>query len=173
MRPARLLLVLGMLLAAAPALAESGPVQISLVTPIQILPETKAVTAFRLNLLYGRNTTVQYVDLGLVNHTTEDGSKGVQWGLVGMTKGWKGVQINSVNVNETGRFEGLQWGFVDWAEEFEGAQLGWLNISKDMHGFQLGFINYAETMHGLQIGLANIIRQGGVLPFLPLVNWSF
>ena len=90
-----------------------------------------------------------------------------------MTAGWKGVQINSVNVNTVGAFQGLQWGLVDWADDFEGAQLGWLNVSKNMHGFQLGFINYAETMNGLQIGLANIIRQGGVLPFLPLVNWSF
>jgi hypothetical protein len=169
----RLLLVLGMLGSAVPALADSGPVQISLVTPIQIVPDTKGVSAFRLNLLYGRNTTVQYVDLGLVNHTTADGSKGVQWGLVGMTSGWKGVQLNSINVNQTGFFQGLQWGLVDWADDMEGAQLGWVNVSKKMSGFQLGIINYTETMYGLQIGLANIIRQGGVLPFLPLVNWSF
>ena len=75
MRRTGMLLILGMLMTASPALAESGPVQLSLVTPIQILSEDKSVTAFRFNLLYGRNTTVQYVDIGLVNHTTADGSK--------------------------------------------------------------------------------------------------
>jgi hypothetical protein len=168
-----MLLILGMLMTASPVLAESGPVQLSLVTPIQILSEDKSVTAFRFNLLYGRNTTVQYVDIGLVNHTTADGSKGVQWGLVGMSAGWKGVQLNAVNINQNGLFEGLQWGALDYSDDFEGLQLGWLNWTKNMSGLQIGFLNYTETMNGLQIGLINIIRQDGILPVLPLVNWSF
>jgi hypothetical protein len=28
-------------------------------------------------------------------------------------------------------------------------------------------------MEGVQLGLVNIIQEGGVLPVMPLVNWSF
>jgi len=41
-----------------------------------------------------------------------------------------------------------------------------------MHGFQLGLINYARSAYGLQIGLINIIKQGGILPVFPVINWT-
>ena len=52
-----------------PATAQ-GPVQLALVTPIQIVPESQGVTAFRFNLIYSVNQSVQYVDLGFVNMTS-------------------------------------------------------------------------------------------------------
>lgn len=42
-----------------------------------------------------------------------------------------------------------------------------------MNGLMIGFVNYTRTLKGLQIGLVNIIRQGGMMPVFPIVNWSF
>ena len=56
---------------------------------------------------------------------------------------------------------------------FTGWQWGFVNYSGHTKGFMLGFVNYSETMYGLQIGLINIIREGGMLPFFPIFNFSF
>lgn len=144
---------------ATPALAEDRPVQLALFTPVQIFPETDAITGIRLNLLYGRNTSVSGLDLGLINHTTTGASVGLQYGLVNLVdSGFTGWQDSAVNLVR-GDFKGLQTGLVNHAHYAE--------------GLQLGLVNYAESMHGLQIGIANIIRRDGMLPFFPIVNWSF
>ena len=147
------------LLVTAPVFAQNRPIQLALVTPIQIFPEDNSITGVRLNLLYGRNASVTGLDLGLVNHTSTGLSKGWQHGLVGLNDAdFLGFQDCAVNVTK-GRCEGFQWGVVNYAGE--------------MSGFQLGFVNYAMTMKGLQIGLVNIIKQGGQFPVFPIVNWSF
>ncbi len=142
-----------------PVQAQTKPVQVSLVTPIQIFPEKYTITGIRLNLLYGRNVSVQGVDIGLVNHVTTGKFQGFQWGLVGLAdadfSGWQDCAVNVVQV----RCEGLQWGLVNYAG--------------DMSGLQFGLVNYAKKMKGLQIGLVNIIKQGGQFPVFPIVNWSF
>jgi len=146
-------------LMAAPVFAQNKPIQLALVTPIQIFPEDTPIGGVRLNLLYGRNVKVSGIDLGLVNHTTTGMSVGWQYGLVGVNDAdFLGFQDCVVNVTK-GRCEGLQWGFV--------------NYTGEMSGLQLGFVNYAVTMKGLQIGLVNIIKQGGQFPVFPIVNWSF
>ncbi len=140
-------------------IAEEKPVQLSLFTPLQIFPEETSITAFRFNLIYGRNASLTGLDLGLVNHLTSGESKGVQFGLANWVDAdFTGVQYGTVNVNK-GAFNGWQWGFI--------------NYTGHTKGLQLGFINYTQTMHGLQIGLINIIREGGFLPVFPIVNWSF
>lgn len=151
--------ILVLLVSAVPGAAEEKPVQLSFITPIQIVPEEDSISALRLNLIYGRNASVRGFDLGIVNHTTTGLSKGVQVGCVSMADAdFLGFQYSFVNVTRND-FEGFQWGFV--------------NYVGNGRGLQLGFFNYAETMHGLQIGLINVIREGGVLPVLPIVNWSF
>jgi len=141
---------------AIPALAAEKPVNLSIFTPISIAKETDAVTAFRFNLIYGKNTSVRIVDIGLVNHTTSGLSKGLAWGLVNYGEAdFKGIQLGTVNM-QGGNFEGFAWGFV--------------NSAVNARGLQLGFINYCQTMHGVQIGLANIIKQGGFMTFFPFVN---
>jgi len=153
------LAVLTFILICTPVQAEKRPIQIALVTPIQIFPEDDSITGVRLNLLYGRNVAVSGLDLGLVNHTTTGMFKGWQHGLVGIADtdfmGWQDCGVNITN----GKCEGLQWGVVNYA--------GY------MSGLQLGLVNYSRTMKGLQIGLVNIIRQGGQFPVFPIVNWSF
>ena len=146
-------------LSANAVIAAEKPINLSLVTPISLAKETDSVTAFRFNLLYGKNTSVEVLDLGLVNHTTSGLSKGLQWGAVNLAEGdFKGFQLATVNYNP-GSFEGVQWGFV--------------NHTINGDGLQLGFVNYAKKIHGLQIGLVNIISEGGFLPVFPIVNWSF
>lgn len=154
-------LVLCMTIAAValPALAGEMPVNLSVFTPISIAKATDSVTGFRFNLIYGRNTSVRIIDLGLVNHTTSGLSKGLGWGFVNYAEAdFKGIQLGTANV-VGGNFEGFAWGFVNYA--------------RHARGLQLGFVNYAETMYGVQVGLLNIIKQDGFMPFFPFLNWSF
>jgi hypothetical protein len=154
------LAALTFMLWAGPASAQEKPIQLSLFSPLQLVPESQSITALRLNLIYGNNTSVSGLDLGLVNHTTAGTSKGLCWGLVNINEGdFVGAQISpGVNYNK-GRAEGFQWGFVNYAGHAS--------------GFQLGLVNYAMSMRGLQIGLVNFIKQGGQFPVFPIVNWSF
>jgi hypothetical protein len=144
---------------ATPALAGDKAVNLSLFTPISIAKADDSVSAFRFNLIYGKNTSVQVVDLGLVNHTTSGISKGLAWGAVNIVEAdFKGAQLGTVNVVK-GSFEGFEW--------------GWVNYAQNAEGLQLGVVNYAQKLHGLQVGLVNIIKQDGFLPVFPIVNWSF
>jgi len=54
---------------AGPVAAQEKPFQISLFTPVQIIPEDTAIKGIRINLIYGRNAAVKGIDLGLINHT--------------------------------------------------------------------------------------------------------
>ncbi len=139
--------------------AQSKSISLGLVTPVQIVPKEEGVAGFRLSLIYGQNTNVTGLDLGLINHTTSGTSTGIQWGLVNLNDanfvGWQGSWVNLLR----GRGEGLQSGLY--------------NQSSHMSGLQIGIVNNSETLHGLQIGILNIINKGGFLPIFPIVNWSF
>jgi hypothetical protein len=152
--------VLALSIVATGVQAEGKPIQLSLFTPVQIVPETESISGVRLNLLYGRNASVKGLDWGfIVNHTTTGLSKGVQMGLVNYNEAdWVGFHWGGLNYT-AGSFEGFQWGFVNYANAG--------------NGFQLGVVNYARTMKGLQVGLVNVIKQGGQFPVFPIVNWSF
>jgi hypothetical protein len=140
--------------------AQDKPVQLALFNPIQIFSENTSITGLRINLIYGKNTSVSGLDMGLINHLTSGVSKGLQFGLVGIIESdFMGWQDNGINITK-GKFEGLQWGVVNYAGT--------------MSGLQLGLVNYAENMtKGLQIGLVNIIKHGGQFTFFPIVNWAF
>ncbi len=135
------------------------PVNIALVTPIQIFPEDVPIQGFRFNFIYGKNVSMAGLDLGLANHVGAGGFTGLQWGFVNLCDGkCGGVQLGVVNFDE---------------KDIEGFQWGWVNRGDYVNGFQLGLVNYAERMKGLQIGLVNIIKTGGQFPVFPIVNWSF
>jgi hypothetical protein len=147
-----------LILAPLSAQARERPVNLALLTPIQIFPDTDSIVGFRFSLLYGRNAAFTGLDLGLCNHTTGP-FKGVQFGLAGIAeKGFLGWQDNFVNVT-TGKMEGLQFGAFNYAEH--------------ARGVQLGLVNYAGTISGIQIGIVNIIRKGGMLPVMVIFNGSF
>lgn len=139
--------------------AQDKPVQLALFNPVQIFDENTSITGLRISLIYGKNAQVSGLDWGLVNHMTSGVSKGVQFGLVGIVESdFMGWQDNGVNITH-GKFEGLQWGIVNYAGT--------------VSGVQIGLVNYAANMtKGLQIGLVNIIKQGGQFPFFPIVNWA-
>ena len=139
--------------------AQDKPIQIALLTPIQIFSEKNAISGLRLNLIYGRNISITGLDIGLVNHTTKSPSTGAQFGFIGLVESdFTGWQDNSVN----------------WTKKkCEGFQFGVINYAGSMSGFQLGLVNYTENMKGLQIGIINIIKKGGAFPFFPIINWSF
>ena len=160
MKRFRILVLSATLIALAlPALAAETAVNLSIFPPIATAKENDSVTAFRFNLIYGKNASVRVVDLGLVNHTTTGLSKGLGWGFVNLSDAdFTGIQLGGVNV-VGGNFEGFEWGFV--------------NYTKNARGLQLGFVNYTETLYGVQIGLVNIIKQDGFLPVFPFLNWSF
>jgi len=142
-----------------PIKAQEKPVQLALFNPVQIFDENTSITGLRINIIYGKNASVSGLDWGLINHMTSGVSKGVQFGLVGIVDAdFMGWQDNGVNITK-GKFEGLQWGVVNYAGT--------------VSGVQIGLVNYAANMtKGLQIGLVNIIKQGGQFPFFPIVNWA-
>lgn len=146
--------VLAMLPAAA-ARAEK-PVNLSLVTPLQVFSESEAIVGFRLNLIYGRQARMSGLDLGLVNHVKGE-LFGVQWGLANIVEG---------------SATAWQAGFVNYTRgNFVGAQTGAFNYAGTMKGLQFGLVNWTGSMQkGIQIGLANIIERDGWLPFMVIVN---
>jgi hypothetical protein len=157
--PAFLALTVLTIILSVPCQAQERPIQLSLVTPIQLFPEDNSIKGVRINLIYGRNVSITGLDWGLINHTTSGKSTAVQFGLVGLSDSdFVGWQDNWVNVTK-GKFEGLQSGIF--------------NRAQNMNGIQLGLVNYAVIMNGVQIGLVNIIRQNGAFPVFPIVNWSF
>jgi len=158
-RSAILTVLLGLLSLTQPAVAGENPVSLGLFPPVQIAKETEGVSAFRFSLIYGKNTKVTGLDLGLVSKNTSGMSTGLQWSFVGLNDGdFTGWQSTAVGITK-GNFEGLQTGFF--------------NSAGHMSGLQFGFINMAQSMNGLQIGLLNFIKTGGQFPVFPIVNWSF
>jgi len=151
--------ILTFIFIAQPLLAQQKPIQLSLFSPIQLVPEKNAISGIRLSLLYGKNTYVTGLDWGLVSHATSGTSQGAQFGLVGLVDAdFTGWQNTAVNITK-GNFEGFQCGIANYAGHAS--------------GFKLGIVNYAMSMKGLQIGFVNIIKQGGQFPVFPIVNWSF
>jgi hypothetical protein len=145
------------MLTALPVLAAEKAVNLSLFTPISTAKADDAVTAFRINLIYGKNTSVKIVDIGIVNHTTTL-SSGLQWGTVNFTEGKvSGLQLAALNINK-GTTSGFQWAGVNYAE--------------NAGGLQLAIVNYARKIDGVQIGAINIIKEGGFLPVMVIANWS-
>ena len=146
------------MLAALPAAAADKAINLSLITPVSLAKAEDAVTAFRFNLIYGKNTSVSVVDLGFINHTTSGLSKGLEWGFINYTEGEvSALQIAALNINQ-GTAKGVQWSAFNYA-----ATAG---------GLQLGLVNYATKIQGLQIGAINIIKEGGFLPVCIIANWS-
>jgi hypothetical protein len=139
--------------------AQESPIQIALVNPVQLVPESNSITGLRINLIYGKNNNVTGIDWGFVNVTTGD-QLGAQWGLVSINeKNFNGWQNNFVSITR-GNFLGVQTGFVSY------------NAGK-MTGLQFSIFNYAASLNGLQLGLINVIGEGGFLPVFPIFNFSF
>src|SRR5262249_9424835 len=128
---------------AVPAAAAEKAINLSLFTPISLAKAEDSVTAFRFNLIYGRNTSVGVVDLGLINHTTTL-SHGLQWGTINLNEGeTSGLQLAFVNYDK-GSAKGVQFAGFNYAGDAGGLQLAFVNYAKHLSGFQLGGVNIAS-----------------------------
>lgn len=166
---------------------DRGPVQLSVVPQVQLLDRETSVTLLRLNLLWGRNRDVRWLDAGLVNHV--DGSfTGLALGVGNLTgeevrgvtvglwnaAGWnlEGVQaglLNAVGHDSVGG----QYGVMNHAENVRGLQCGLLNHAWTVQGLQLGLLNVTGQLDGLQVGLLNLVTERYAYPALPLINASW
>jgi len=145
-----------LVMAATPCVAQEHPINVALVTPIQIFPADQPIKGLRLNLIYGRNSEMTGLDVGIANHVAGR-MTGVQWGVVNLADDMVGWQSGTVNYT-AGSFEGLMWGGV--------------NYTGHINGLQLGIVNYAARANGVQIGLVNIIKKGGQFPVMVIANWG-
>lgn len=139
--------------------AQSNPIQLSLWNPLQIVDEAKSVSVLRLSI-YGVNSGMTGLDLGIWNETRSQPQVGVQFGIVGKSlAGFTGWQASTVNISRS-MFEGFQAGAVNYH-------------TGKFSGLQLAIFNYTDSMNGIQIGLINIIKKGGFFPWFPIFNFSF
>lgn len=151
----KLMAVAGMLVAGM-LFADTTPIMVSLVTPVQAPSSDYDVTGLRLSLIYGDCQEFKGLDIGIVDHTDRD---------------FTGLVIGGVNIAD-GRVYGGQLGLVNWNGHDDrkwdrrsiGAQLGIFNYANTFCGLQDGFVNVAgRSFTGLQTGFFNSTRdQGGL-----------
>ena len=172
---AKKLILMSLMLVLLPVIAlADGPVNLALVSEVQLVDEAQSVTVFRLGI-WGRNANMTGLDLGLVGQNT--GSfEGLQWTGVGLVDGdFTGWQHGWIAGITEGNMQGLQTAFYTKAGVgSSGVQLGFVNTADDFSGLQFGLVNITQVMRsGLQIGLINIINNKEKLKVFPIVNWKF
>jgi len=129
------------------AARDFAPVQISLYNPHQLFDDSYDITLLRINLLYGRNRGVSFLDIGTVN-SAED---------------FAGFQGGIVNIVDDLAL-GIQLGAVNYMHDFFGIQAGLVNINYELFGIQLGVFNYHTTRAcGLQLGIIGTMGKIGYL----------
>ncbi len=144
--------------------ANWSPVEVSIVTPLQLPSRDYDTYGLRLNLIYGESRDVRGLDIGIVNRTTGD-FMGVEVGGVNIVDDTMyGAQVGLVNWNwnPTSTWDdcsaGLQYGIINKADTFCGFQDGFLNLSEsDFTGWEYGFVNCAHDVTGLQSGVLLVL----------------
>jgi len=163
--------IVGMVPAGLAAQENTKAIELSLFSPVQIMGPETHIAGIRLSL-YGRNASMQGLDIGIISHTTGV-TTGYQVGIVGIAEGgFQGFQSNLVNISE-GPTTGLQVGSYNEAASGEVFQMGFFNRLDSGSGFMLGVVNWADDFTGLQIGIVNFIKVAEGHVFLPVVNWRF
>lgn len=132
--------------------------QVSLCNPLQLFPENFDVSGLRINLIYGRNSNLRGLDVGLVNDVPGV-VEGFQCGIGNLAGDLNGLQIGCFN-SAMDSSMGL-------------CQIGAVNIGKDISGVQIGVFNMCNTISGVQIGVINLITQSDFLIFCPFINAQF
>lgn len=152
-------LVAAFAFAAGAALADTTPVMVSLVNPVQAPGDAFEVEGFRLSLIYGACSRFTGLDIGVAGYSAGDFT-GIAVGGVNVARGrLLGGQIGLVNWNCFGKTSwnnrpyGAQIGLVNYAEELGGHQFGAINVSgRSMTGLQYGFVNCTDELMGVQMG---------------------
>ena len=139
--------------------ADTTPVMVSLVMPVQVPFRNYDVAGFRLSLIYGDCRGFTGLDIGVFGHTCRDFTGLAVGGVNIVDDRLYGLQLGLVNWNSneatTGdlRSLGIQYGILNYADTFFGLQDGIVNISGgEFTGVQLGFVNYLHDLFGLQCG---------------------
>ena len=132
----KIIAVVGML-AAGMLFADTTPIMVSLVTPVQAPSSDYDVTGLRLSLIYGDCEEFTGIDIGIVDHTGLD---------------FTGLVLGGVNIAD-GRLYGGQLGLVNWNGHHD-RKWGRRSI-----GAQVGIFNYADTFCGLQDGIVNVTSR--------------
>lgn len=147
------------LFAAGAMFAETTPVMVSLVTPVQVPSSRYDVTGLRLSFIYGDCESFAGLDIGIVDHTSSDFTGVALGGVNAVGKRMYGAQIGLVNWNSNTdatwarRSAGAQIGLVNYSDMFFGLQDGLINFSRGKFmGWQTSFLNCAEDVNGLQSG---------------------
>ncbi|MBQ6338172.1 MAG: hypothetical protein IJI36_03415 [Kiritimatiellae bacterium] len=155
---------LACLLAAGMLAADTTPVMVSLVTPVQAPNRNYDVTGFRLSLIYGECQEFAGLDIGVIDNSRKDFTGLVLGGLNFVGERLYGAQVGLANWNGNGdttwerRSVGAQVGILNYADTFCGLQSGFLNISgESFMGLQASLINCAHDLYGLQCGSYLII----------------
>jgi hypothetical protein len=171
-----------------------GParLQLSLLGPIQLVPESRDVAGLRLALINGKNADVSGLDiaafgftqsktltgvqLALFGNAVEGRTTGLQAGLLGNFTGQLyGAQIGGIfaNIAREGG-EGLQLGVSNFASgKFTGVQIGWIGNAYffkgttplSVTGVEIGLLNIVDgDVTGVQIGAWNAagLKQGSL-----------
>ena len=135
------------------------PFQGAIWNPAQIFTESTDVRGLRVGVLYGKNASLDGLDVGLVTNV-EGRTRGVQSGFVNFASEVDGLDIGFVT-NVEGRVRGAQCGVANLAAEFDGLNFGgWNNVEKRVRGVQLaGIVNFAGEFDGLEVGLANQVED--------------
>lgn len=171
-----------------------SPIQVSFISPLQLVPEKCSIYGVKLNAVYGYNKQVVGLDTGLLGNV--DKIIGVQANLLANNaKDCRGLQISPIG-NICTDIKGIQIGAANscsnnmvglqvsgtfnfcW-HEVNGVQIGFGNfvsgkINESSHigtinGLQIGLINFARNMNGVQIGLINVIQHSKI-PVMVLFN---
>lgn len=144
--------------------------QLSLFPELQIFDQDVHITGLKLNLIWGYNTAVSGIDLGLFGGAGD--MEGIQVNLINYAHGEAvGLRLGVLNLADD--TAGIELGLVNYAAVgSENLRIGLVNVARESKGLHIGLINYTEFMHGVQIGLINIISQSKV-SFLPIVNAYF
>ena len=153
------------------------PVDLSLLPPLSLNGEGRALNHLSLGLAAARSTTLRGLALAPLHWAEEDVSglqltwiaasaggtvRGLQASqIANVTRSLRGVQLTSVvNVIREGG-QGVQLAsLVNYARHgLAGAQLSLVNVAGDVAGAQLGLVNVARRVSGVQLGLVNVARS--------------
>ncbi|HNY21168.1 MAG TPA: caspase family protein [Treponemataceae bacterium] len=122
------------------------PVQISFVTPLQLMPRSVPIYGVALGAIYTQNYVVGGVQAAPIARA--DSVIGLQAGVLCFADTMGGIQAG---------------GIFTHANALTGAQFGCINTAGSVKGIQVGVVNVADTMKGIQFGVVNIIRESGYM----------
>ncbi len=136
------------LMMAGALFADTTPVMVSLVTPVQVPSSDYDVTGFRLSLIYGQCQEFAGLDIGIVDYASKD--------FTGVAIGGANIVGDRLYGGQLGLFNWNSNSAMDWNRRSAGAQLGLLNYADMFIGLQDGVVNVANgTFMGLQASLLN------------------